>query len=87
MCRTAVDVVLLLLFSLCKNAGSYPFSGCDVLTNVTCRAEMPPTPGQDVFARCNALASIQVPATSVDNYQAAEGWKEYADLITAIPEQ
>ena len=87
MCRTAVDVVLLLLFSLCKNAGSYPFSGCDVLTNVTCLADTPPTLGERAFFFSYALKSIQVPAASVEKYKAAAGWSDYAGIITAIPEQ
>ena len=65
--------------------GGFAFTACRALTTVTCQAEMPPTLGQAVFARCDALASIQVPAISVDNYQAAAGWSDHAALITAIP--
>lgn len=65
--------------------GGFAFTACRALTTVTCRGTNPPTLGQAVFADCDALASIQVPAISVDNYQAAAGWSDHAALITAIP--
>lgn len=37
------------------------------------------------FDDYSALTHIYVPAISVDNYQAAEGWSDHAALITAIP--
>ena len=61
------------------------FFDCSALTTVTCQAEMPPTMESLVFYNCSALTSIQVPAISVDNYQAAAGWSDHAALITAIP--
>jgi len=55
------------------------------LITVTVLAEHPPTLGGDeVFLECGALASILVPAASVDAYRAAPRWDTYAEIISAI---
>ena len=64
--------------------GKRAFSGCFSLATVTCLATTPPTLGETVFYRCDALTEIRVPAGSVDAYKAA--WSAYADKIVAIPE-
>ena len=65
--------------------GNNAFAYCTSLTNVTCLATTPPSLGTDVFKNSSALTEIQVPAESVDAYQAASEWSNYADKIVAIP--
>jgi hypothetical protein len=59
------------------------------LTSMTVLAMTPPSvlPENGMFRRDLNLENlaIYVPSGSVDAYKAAEGWKEYADLIQAIP--
>ena len=55
------------------------------MTNITCFAITPPGLGESVFLGDDNL-TIYVPASSVDAYKAADGWKDYADRIKAIPE-
>ena len=63
------------------------FQACRVMTTITSLAETPPTLGGTwVFNQCNALTAIYVPAISVDNYQAADVWSDYAGIIQAIPQ-
>ena len=64
--------------------GDLAFSSCGLLTSITCLATNPPTLGVHAFDRVNA--SVYVPAASVEAYKAADGWKDYADRIQAIPE-
>ena len=64
--------------------GNYAFFGCSSLTNFTCMASVPPTLGSNAFR--GMYGTIHVPASSVEAYKAAEGWKEYADQILAIQE-
>ncbi|MBQ7554492.1 MAG: leucine-rich repeat protein [Bacteroidaceae bacterium] len=65
--------------------GDYVFSGCVKLTSITCMAVNPPA-CQMIYGADRYTGAIYVPATSVDAYKAAEGWKEYASQIQAIPE-
>ncbi|MBO7419372.1 MAG: leucine-rich repeat protein [Bacteroidaceae bacterium] len=64
--------------------GERAFYNCKSLTSFSCLATTPPTLGSYVF---NGVTSpIYVPAVSVDAYKAADGWRDYADRIQAIPE-
>ena len=64
--------------------GYRAFKNCRSLKTVTCLAATPPGLGTDAFENCDALTAIQVPAASVDDYQAAQYWNYYADKIVAI---
>lgn len=71
-------------------------SGCTNLTSFTCYATTPPKVGSfdggyrrcssdcKIFDGCNNL-TIYVPSESVASYKVADGWKDYADRIQAIP--
>lgn len=64
--------------------GISAFAGCTSLSSVTIYATVPPTLGDTfVFENC-PLAAIYVPAESVADYQAADGWSDYASLIQGI---
>ena len=65
--------------------GDSAFAGCKALTTVTCLSTAPPYTSETPFPNCPALTSIYVPAGSVEAYQAATGWSDYADIIQAIP--
>jgi hypothetical protein len=64
--------------------GDYAFRSCSGLTSVTVLATTPPTLGSSVFSNTNDCP-IYVPCESVDTYQAAEGWSDYASRIQALP--
>ena len=65
--------------------GDSAFAGCKALTTVTCLSPAPPELRDNTFSGCNALTAIYVPAGSVEAYQAATGWSDYAGIIQAIP--
>ena len=65
--------------------GFRAFRYCGSLKTVTCLAATPPGLGTEAFGNCDALTAIQVPAESVNAYQAASEWSTYADKIVAIP--
>lgn len=65
--------------------GGVAFIYCTGLTTFTCKNETPPIINADIFPNCPALTAIYVPAGSVEAYQAATGWSDYADIIQAIP--
>ena len=64
----------------------YPsFYGCSALESITIQANTPPTlNGSSAFSDLDNLSNIYVPAEAVDAYNAASGWSDYADLISAI---
>ena len=72
--------------------GVHAFQGCDSLTSVYCKAIVPPLLNYDPecynWDACAAFEgvtdgslTIYVPRESVEAYKAADGWKEYADII------
>ena len=64
--------------------GDGAFSGCSKLLQIFMLGKTPPTIGDAVFDGDNMLTAINVPSESVDAYKAADGWKDYASLITPI---
>lgn len=65
--------------------GARAFMACVFLESITVLSPTPPSAGNDVFDDTNDCP-IYVPAASLDEYKAADGWSEYADRIQAIPE-
>lgn len=61
------------------NIGTYAFSGCNKLTSITCKATTPPSLGDYVFSMYTDL--LYVPAESVDDYKAAEQWKNFSKIL------
>ena len=66
--------------------GGYAFSSCSSLKEVYCEATTPPTASLykgnwDAFSTNHADRLIYVPMESVDDYKAADEWKEYKDYI------
>ena len=64
--------------------GYRAFRHCRSLKTVTCLAATPPGLGTYAFEDCDANLQIRVPSESVDAYQAASEWSNYADKIVAI---
>jgi hypothetical protein len=63
------------------------FYNCGALL-VICRAVSPPylIPAASYYGSSfNAAQTIQVPASSVNDYKTASGWSDYVNIITAIP--
>ena len=69
--------------------GNEVFLGCENLYLISMRsATTPPAFGTDMFKDCTKLGTevgstwgIIVPSASVEAYKAADGWKEYKDII------
>jgi len=52
--------------------GSGAFYPCAALLNIEVKAATPPEGADNMFAQCNLLSAISVPATSLSAYQAAD---------------
>ena len=64
------------------NVGSYAFYYCSSLTTVICKAIGVPELGLGVFEYMNLSEStLYVPAQSLENYKAAEQWKEFGTIL------
>ena len=65
------------------------FKGCSSLKSITCEANTPPTflleYESQVFYNVDRSIPVYVPANSVDQYKAADEWKEFTN-IQAIPD-
>ena len=53
------------------------FRNATALTELTCHATVPPTLGSNVFSGVNKELVVYVPASSIQLYEQAAGWKEY----------
>ena len=63
--------------------GSGAFYPCAALLNIEVKAATPPEGADNMFAQCNLLSAISVPAASLAAYKAADGWDTYAAKIVA----
>lgn len=70
--------------------GWYAFYRCSGLTSITCQSVTPPTLGSEAFGYVDKSIPLYVPDASIDAYKAAEGWKEFFNILpisgTEIPE-
>ena len=64
--------------------GDSAFAFCSKLALLVVKAKKPPILGDNVFAD-SAIQTIYVPAASLNSYISADGWKDYASKIKAIP--
>ena len=56
------------------------FSGCSGLTSITSEAIIPPGLGSSSFNNVSKYIPVYVPANSIAQYRAANGWKEFNDF-------
>ena len=56
------------------------FNNCSSITEIYCKASVPPALN-DSFGSLTDAAKIYVPSESVDDYEAADNWKDYAGQI------
>ncbi len=62
--------------------GKWAFQWCTGLTSITNYATTPQTIDSDVFYNVNrSTCVLNVPKESVSLYQAAEGWKEFTNIV------
>lgn len=65
-----------------QNIGNSAFSMCTALTSVTCEATTPPLLEWGVFNYIPfAEATLYVPAESIEQYKAAEQWKDFGTIL------
>ncbi len=64
--------------------GSRAFYSCNNLTSITCKAINPPTCESTAFNNIPQPIPVYVPESSVAAYQAADGWKELANIRSNI---
>jgi hypothetical protein len=66
--------------SAVSNIGERAFYNCENLQSITLRPTTPPAGGYKMFDSTNNCP-IYVPAASVNAYQSADYWSDYADRI------
>lgn len=60
---------------------NYAFSGCAMLTQITCRANVPPTIlTSSTFDKVDKSIPVHVPASSIDAYKSAQYWSEFTNF-------
>ena len=74
----------------CRRLETSVFKGCSHLFNIYCNAAVPPvmdlnttTNTYDQFEGCRSDFIIRVPAGSLQAYQTATGWSDYASRIVS----
>ena len=61
--------------------GELAFNDCTNLASITSHAVMPPCCGDDTFEGVDKSIPVYVPVSSVVDYQVAEEWKEFTNVI------
>ena len=61
--------------------GTQAFDGCDALTTVMSRSVTPPTMAGRSCFNCYETATLKVPIAAVEDYTAADYWKEFMEII------
>ena len=64
--------------------GSQLFNSCNKLSNVYCKAEVPPTVDGNIFYDITTIPNIYVPRESVEAYKTAIWWRKWADNIVGF---
>jgi hypothetical protein len=54
----------------------YAFGDCTSLSTLVCLNPAPPTVGENTFNECPIVA-VYVPAEAIEDYQSAEGWRDF----------
>ena len=75
------DITTIVLNDSIRYIGDKAFAGANLLTSVTCKALTPPVMGENVFhADALANATLYVPLRTIDEYRAADVWKDFANI-------
>ena len=61
--------------------GMCAFIQCDNLNEISCKAIVPPALEVDVFSYVDKSIPLYVPAQSIALYQAAEGWRDFTNIL------
>ena len=64
--------------------GEYAFYGCGGLTTITCESTTPPTISNTTFENVDKSIPLYVPQESIATYQAADGWKEFTNIVGIV---
>ena len=72
----------ILIPSSVTNIGGYAFYGCTSLLSIISRAVVPPTVANDyTFQTCYATAKLKVPRGVIEDYKAANYWKNFLTIV------
>ena len=61
--------------------GTQAFMECTSLTSITCKAVTPPVCNMYTFEDVDKSISLYVPYESIEAYKAADGWKEFTNIL------
>ena len=67
--------------------GLSAFYNCYVLTDLYCYAEKVPTVSSSFSGIPISIATLHVPASSIDAYKAADPWKAFGTIVALTPEE
>ena len=79
--NTCMALTEVIIPSNVATIGSYAFGNCANLTKVYCKALTPPALGVNAFSLCSSLQTVYVPASAVDAYNNADGWKNFQIVV------
>ena len=83
--RNCSSLVKVELGSGVGQIGKQAFMNCKALKSVTCKAQTPPTLGNnDVFSYNHEARKFYVPATAVEAYKSDGMWSKYGSSIEEI---
>lgn len=75
-------ITLITIGNSVTHIGDYAFCDCSSLTTMLCKATEAPELGNDVFLNIHlSEATLYVPTESLDDYKAADQWKDFGTIL------
>ena len=80
LCNGCANLETIVIPATVQTIGQKAFYDCKKLKYITCEATTPPACGTTVFGNVDKSTPLYVPATKINDYKAANQWKDFLDI-------
>ena len=80
LCNGCAALETIIIPATVQTIGQKAFYDCKKLKFITCEAQTPPACGTTVFGNVDKSTPLYVPAAKINDYKAADQWKDFLDI-------
>lgn len=80
LCNGCAALETIIIPATVQTIGQKAFYDCKKLKFITCEATTPPACGTTVFGNVDKSTPLYVPAAKINDYKAADQWKDFLDI-------